>query len=103
MCVVTPPNAMPTVSSSGPSVYISDSVRMLMKCARCACGSLPPASGEAVLDVATGPGTVARQAAALVGPSGRVVGVDISAAMLGVARSFAVEQGAGSIEYVEAL
>jgi len=63
---------------------------------------VPPASGEAVLDVATGPGTVARQAAALVGPGGRVVGVDISAAMLGVARSFAVEQGAGPIEYVEA-
>src|SRR6266851_2211840 len=42
MWVVTPPNAMPTVSSSGPRVYISDSVRMLMKWARCACGSMPP-------------------------------------------------------------
>src|SRR5215831_4702222 len=46
----------------------------------------PPRVGDAVLDVATGPGTVARQAALLVGPSGRVVGVDFSAAILAVGR-----------------
>ncbi len=61
----------------------------------------PPRPGETVLDVATGPGTVARQAAVLVGPGGRVVGVDISAAMLGVARSWPPEPGAASIEYIE--
>src|SRR5258708_4749442 len=33
---------MPMVSSSGPRVYISDSVGMLMKWARWACGSMPP-------------------------------------------------------------
>lgn len=36
---------------------------------------VPPQRGETVLDVATGPGTVAREAAGLIGPSGRVVGV----------------------------
>ena len=61
----------------------------------------PARPGETVLDAATGPGTVARQAALLAGPSGRVVGADISAAMLGVARSWPAEQGAAPIEYVE--
>ena len=61
----------------------------------------PARAGETVLDAATGPGTVARQAALLVGPTGRVVGVDISAAMLGVARSWPAEPGAAPIEYVE--
>src|SRR5436190_5804415 len=61
----------------------------------------PARPGEAVLDAATGPGTVARQAALLVAPGGRVVGVDISAAMLGVARSWPAEAGAVPIEYVE--
>lgn len=61
-----------------------------------------PREGEAVLDVATGPGTVARPAAKAVGPTGRVVGVDFSPAMLGVARSFAAEAGAAPIEYLEA-
>ena len=44
-------------------------------------------SGEAVLDVACGPGTVARLAALRVGPSGRVTGCDLSPAMLELARS----------------
>ena len=62
---------------------------------------VPARPGGAALDVATGPGTVAREAAAHVGPSGRVVGVDISAAMLNVARSFPPEAGAAPIEYIE--
>jgi ubiquinone/menaquinone biosynthesis C-methylase UbiE len=41
-----------------------------------------PLSGASVLDVAAGPGTVARLAATQVGQSGRVVACDISAAML---------------------
>jgi SAM-dependent methyltransferase len=43
------------------------------------------APGERVLDVACGPGTVARIAAQRVGPCGRVVGVDFSPAMIAVA------------------
>ena len=50
--------------------------------------------GECVLDVACGTGVVARVAAARVGRAGRVAGVDINAAMLGVAR--ALPAGAGA-------
>ncbi len=48
--------------------------------------------GGAVLDVACGTGFAARAAAALVGPTGRVAGVDVNPGMLGVAaeRSAAV-------------
>ena len=47
---------------------------------------VPPRPGDAVLDVATGPGTVARPAALKAGPSGRVTAVDLSSAMLDIAR-----------------
>ena len=42
--------------------------------------------GGHVLDLGTGPGAVAERAAQVVGPNGRVVGVDISPNMLAVAR-----------------
>lgn len=42
-------------------------------------------AGQTVLDLACGTGFVARAAAARVGPTGRVVGVDLNAAMLAVA------------------
>jgi SAM-dependent methyltransferase len=58
--------------------------------------------GERVLDVGCGTGPTTRAAASLVGPTGAVTGVDISAQMLDAAR--AVDAGAGSapIEWVEA-
>jgi SAM-dependent methyltransferase len=43
-------------------------------------------SGQSVLDVACGTGVVARAARDVVGPGGRVVGVDLNPAMLEVAR-----------------
>lgn len=54
-------------------------------------GRLQPAPGEQVLDIACGTGIVARLAHQQVGPSGRVVGVDVSPAMLEVARAVAPE------------
>lgn len=44
--------------------------------------------GDAALDLACGTGLVARRVAPLVGAGGRVVGTDVNAAMLDVARSF---------------
>ncbi len=46
-----------------------------------------PQPGDAILDVACGTGVVTRAAAAYIDGSGRVVGLDISAPMLDVARS----------------
>lgn len=45
-----------------------------------------PGPGAHLLDVACGPGILARSAAPLVGPSGRLVGVDINAGMVAAAR-----------------
>lgn len=54
-----------------------------------------------VLDVATGPGTVARLAAKRIGPGGRVVATDISRPMLDVANSKPVLAGRAPIAYIE--
>jgi ubiquinone/menaquinone biosynthesis C-methylase UbiE len=58
-------------------------------------------SGSSVLDVASGPGTVARLAAAVVGPEGRVVASDISPAMLAVAAAKPVDPAWAPIDYLE--
>ncbi len=47
--------------------------------------------GQRLLDVACGTGIVARTAAELIGPTGRVVGLDLNEAMLGVARRVSPE------------
>src|SRR6202022_3546762 len=57
-------------------------------------------AGEAVLDVATGPGTVARLAAEQVGSQGRVLGTDFSEAMIAIARAKPQPAGAATIEYL---
>jgi SAM-dependent methyltransferase len=75
--------------------------RVFMPWAKILLEVVPPHSGEAVLDVATGPGTVARPAAQKVGSNGKVVAVDVSSAMLAVARSFPAERDAAPIQYIE--
>lgn len=56
--------------------------------------------GERLLDLATGTGIVAREAAPFVGVGGRVVALDINPAMLAVGRSLPDPAGA-SIEWLE--
>src|SRR5713101_2662396 len=58
-------------------------------------------AGEQVLDLGTGTGAVAQRAAAIVGPSGRVVGVDISPEMLALARHGAATLGLGNLTLLE--
>jgi ubiquinone/menaquinone biosynthesis C-methylase UbiE len=53
-----------------------------------------PQPGERALDLACGPGTVARQVAPVVGETGKVVALDINRAMLAVARSRPAPAGA---------
>jgi SAM-dependent methyltransferase len=60
-----------------------------------------PQTSSVVLDVATGPGTVARQVARRIGPGGRVVAADISRPMLEVANSKPPLPAAAPISYIE--
>lgn len=61
------------------------------------CAALQP--GERVLDVACGTGRVAFVAAKTVGPSGRVVGVDLSDRMVSAATRRAVELGRANASF----
>src|SRR5437899_12057385 len=72
--------------------------RMFEPWARVLLEVVTPNPGDVVLDVGTGPRTVARQAAVLVGPAGRVIGVDISPALLGVGRPWAAQGGPAPLE-----
>jgi ubiquinone/menaquinone biosynthesis C-methylase UbiE len=57
--------------------------------------------GDRVLDIATGTGEPAITAARVVGPRGRVTGVDHSSGMLDVARRRAASLGLSNVEYRE--
>lgn len=61
-------------------------------------GLLP---GMSVLDVASGSGASAVPAARRVGPTGRVVGVDLSTRLLELGREKAVRSGLTQLEFVE--
>jgi SAM-dependent methyltransferase len=61
-----------------------------------------PAPGEWVLDAGCGTGATVLELAARTGPSGRVVGIDISAVMLDLARSRVAEAGLRTVELVRA-
>ncbi|HTX83172.1 MAG TPA: methyltransferase domain-containing protein [Streptosporangiaceae bacterium] len=92
-----------TAPSSAMNVYADVMVpRIFEPWGRELLGELGLAPGEAVLDVACGPGTVTRLAAALSGPAGRVMGCDLSPAMLGIAVGLGPVAGGAAIEYCEA-
>jgi SAM-dependent methyltransferase len=63
-------------------------------------GRLEP--GERVLDLGCGAGTDTLVAAQMVGPAGRVIGIDMTPEMLAQAREAAGELGAENVEFVEA-
>jgi len=60
------------------------------------------AAGEKVVDVGSGGGIDSLVAARMVGPSGKVVGIDMTPAMLEKARTAAVESGVDNVEFREA-
>ncbi|MEX0816979.1 MAG: methyltransferase domain-containing protein [Gaiellales bacterium] len=62
-------------------------------------GRLAPS--EHVLDVGSGSGTDSLIAAQMVGPEGRVVGIDMTTTMLEKARAAAEEMGVANVEFVE--
>jgi ubiquinone/menaquinone biosynthesis C-methylase UbiE len=55
--------------------------------------------GEVVIDLGSGGGFDAFLAARAVGPTGRVIGVDMSSDMLALARANAAKQGATNVEF----
>jgi arsenite methyltransferase len=59
--------------------------------------------GAVVLDLGCGAGTDLLIAAQMTGPQGRVIGVDMTASMLSLARAGAVEMGLDNVELHEAL
>ncbi len=58
-------------------------------------------TGESVLDLGTGTGAVAERAAVIVGPGGRVVGVDVSSDMLALAQQRITSMGLGNVSLLE--
>jgi arsenite methyltransferase len=57
--------------------------------------------GERVLDLGSGAGTDSLVAAQMVGPEGRVTGIDMTPEMLAKARASAAELGATNVEFLE--
>ena len=60
---------------------------------------LPLAAGHAVLDLCCGAGASAVPAARLVGPAGRVLGIDVAEPLLEIARARAVRENLANIEF----
>jgi ubiquinone/menaquinone biosynthesis C-methylase UbiE len=58
-----------------------------------------PTAGQVVIDIGSGAGTDALLAARHVGPTGRVIGVDPTDAMLAKARAAAAKIGASHVEF----
>ncbi len=61
---------------------------------------LPPRIGDSVLDIATGTGTIAFHTASLVGPSGNVVGVDLSKGMINEANKKLAASDTHNLEFI---
>ena len=61
----------------------------------------PLAPGERVLDLGCGAGTDSLVAAQMVGPQGRVTGIDMTPEMLAKARAAAAQMGASNVEFLE--
>jgi len=61
---------------------------------------LPPRSGDSVLDIGTGTGTIAFHAASLVEPNGKVIGVDLSKGMLAEANKKLAASGLNNLVFM---
>lgn len=76
--------------------------RLYAPIARAVVEAADPRAGEAVLDVGCGSGATTFEAAWRVGPQGRAVGVDISPALLELARRRVGEDGLEGVDFIQA-
>ncbi len=67
---------------------------------RAAIAAACPKPGMRIVDVATGTGPLARLAARAVGPTGEVIGVDVSEGMLAIARAATPDAASAPIRYL---
>jgi SAM-dependent methyltransferase len=81
--------------------YVREIDRRFLPVVEALVGRAALCAGERVLDLGTGTGAVAQRAAAIVGPGGRVVGVDISPEMLALARRGAATRHPGNLTFLE--
>ncbi len=79
--------------------YDRPAVRCLADTARRLAALAGPTAGDRVLDIATGTGWAALEAAAAVGPPGSVVGVDLAEGMLALAREKAKAAGLANVDF----
>lgn len=82
-------------------IYVREIDRRFVPVVEALVGYATLLGGEQVLDLGTGTGAVAQRAAAIVGPRGRVVGVDISPEMLALAQRSATGVGLGNLTFLE--
>jgi len=88
--------------NSVPQVYEELLVpRMFAPWAKLLLAEAKLSTGESLLDVACGPGTVAHMASEMAGPNGKVTATDISPPMLNIARAKSRSPNAAPIEFVE--
>lgn len=76
--------------------------RQLEPLGRAAIDALDPAADERIIDIGCGAGQTSLELAGEVGPDGTVLGVDISAPLLEVARRRAAEAGLANVRFLEA-
>jgi ubiquinone/menaquinone biosynthesis C-methylase UbiE len=76
--------------------------RILEPAARRVLEQIGLASGMCCVDIGCGPGEVMRLMGELVGPSGRVVGIDVDSTLGAQALAMLRERGTGRFEFVEA-
>jgi SAM-dependent methyltransferase len=82
-------------------IYVREIDRRFVPVVEALVGRAMLLGGEHVLDLGTGTGAVAQRAATIVGPRGRVVGVDISPDMLALSRCGATGAGLGNLTFLE--
>ncbi|MDI2077477.1 methyltransferase domain-containing protein [Bradyrhizobium sp. Mp27] len=91
------------VAGSAPEIYERELVPAVFgPWAPILIGLADPKLGDRIIDIACGTGIVARIAAAKVGASGAVAGVDLNPGMLNVARSVKPVDDAAPAEWLEA-